>query len=97
MALSKSSHIKHRDKLGKQVKNGVLASAIVVAGEKLLIKIAKQPILIFGLGMACGVGVYKNRQAIIDGANRTLAFGKNKALEQKEKILDLVAEAREGE
>jgi hypothetical protein len=43
--------------LGKQVLAGGLATVTVFAGEKLLFKMAKHPILIFGLGMIAGGAV----------------------------------------
>lgn len=81
--------------LGKQVLTGSLATVAVLAGEKLLLKMAKHPLLIFGLGMVGGGVVYKNRALIIDQANKTLSAGKQVVLEQKEKVLDLIAEATE--
>lgn len=75
--------------------SGVLATTLVVTGEKLLLKLAKHPVLIFGMGMVGGFAVYKNRETIIAGATKTLETGKNFALEQQEKVLDLIAEATE--
>lgn len=81
--------------LGKQVLTGSLATVAVLAGEKLLLKMAKHPLLIFGLGMVGGGLVYKNRAAIIQQADKTVTAGKQVILEQKEKMLDLIAEATE--
>lgn len=81
--------------LGKQVLTGSLATVAVLAGEKLLIKMAKHPLLIFGLGMIGGGAVYKHRTAIIEQADKTLTAGKQVALRQQEKLLDLIAEAQE--
>lgn len=92
MTRSKTPQIKN----GKQVMNGVLASVLVVSGEKLLLKLAKHPLLVFCLGMVGGFVVYKNRESIMTAANKTIDTGKNFVLEQKEKALDLIAEAKEG-
>jgi hypothetical protein len=81
--------------LGKQVMAGGLATVTVFAGEKLLFKMAKHPILIFGLGMIAGGAVYKHRKVIIASANKTIDAGKQLVLEQKERALDLIAEVRE--
>ena len=95
MTRYKSASQKKQEHLGKQVMSGVLATALVVAGEKLISKLAKHPFLIFGVGMVGGVVVYKNREAIITGANKTVEVGRKMALEQKEKVIDLIAEAKE--
>jgi len=97
MTRPKLSHQKKHEHLGKQVVSGVVATVLVVAGEKLIYKLAKHPLLVFGAGMVGGVAVYKNREAIIAGANKTIELGRNMALEQKEKVLDLLAEAKEVE
>lgn len=88
---SKSSH----EAFGKQVLTGSLATLAVITGEKLLLKIAKHPVLIFGLGMLGGAIVCKNRKAILSQGAKVLDAGKAIVLEQKEKFLDLVAEAKE--
>lgn len=79
--------------LGHQVLIGSLATLTVVSGEKLMVRIAKHPFLVFGLGLVGGVYVYKNRKAIIASATKTIDAGKNIILEQKEKVMDLIAEA----
>jgi len=96
MTISKLPFKKKHDNLGKQVMSGVFATVLVVAGEKLITRLAKHPLLVFGAGMVGGVAVYKNREAIIAGANHTIESGRNMVLEQKEKVLDLLAEVKEG-
>lgn len=81
--------------LGKQVFVGSIATLAFVSGEKLMIKLTKQPLLVFGLGLIGGVLVYKNRKAIIANADRVVTAGKNAVLHQKEKVMDLVAEVKE--
>ncbi len=88
---NKSQH----EAFGKQVLTGSLATLAVIAGEKLLIKMAKHPVLIFGLGMLGGATVYKHRKTILSQGEQVLDAGKAVVLEQKEKFLDLVAEAKE--
>lgn len=58
-----------------------------------MVRIAKHPFLVFGLGLVGGVYVYKNRKAIIANATKTIDAGKNIILEQKEKVMNLIAEA----
>lgn len=81
--------------LGKQVFVGSIVTLAFVSGEKLMIKLTKQPLLVFGLGLIGGVLVYKNRKTIIANADRALTAGKNAVLHQKENFLDLVAEVKE--
>lgn len=83
--------------MGKQIMVGSIATIAVLSGEKLMYKIAKHPLLVFGLGLIGGSLVYKNRKAIIASATDTLDSGKNLVLQQKEKVLDLIAEANEGQ
>lgn len=80
---------------GKQVLARSLATIAFVSGEKLFIKFTKYPLLTFGLGIIGGVLVYKNRKAIIANTGRVVTAGKNAMLQQKENVLDLVAEAKE--
>jgi hypothetical protein len=95
--MSESNRINpsHSETLGKQVLTGSLATLAVITGEKLLIKMAKHPVLILGLGMLGGAAVYKHRKTIIDQGERIIDTGKAVMLEQKEKFLDLVAETKE--
>lgn len=81
--------------LGKQVLVGSAATMAFVTGEKLMIKLSKHPLLVFGLGMLGGVLIYKNRKAILANTDKVVAAGKNTVLHQKERILDLVAEVKE--
>jgi len=82
---------------GKQVLTGSFATAAVIAGEKLVVKLAKHPVLVFGLGMISGGVVYRNRKAIIEQAEKTVETGKQVVLEQREKLLDLVAETKQSD
>lgn len=62
----------------------------------MMVKIAKHPALVFGLGVVSGYFICKYRKEIIAGASKTLDAGKDFVLHQKESLEDLVAEAREG-
>ncbi|MGD0960808.1 MAG: hypothetical protein ABSB19_13460 [Methylomonas sp.] len=81
--------------MGQQVMTGTLASVIVVTGEKIMLRVVKNPLLVFGLGVVAGAVVYRNRKEIIAVTSKTVNTGKNIVLEQKEKVLDLIAEAKE--
>lgn len=58
-------------------------------------KVAKHPVLVFGLGMVAGYFVYKYRKEIISSATKTIDAGKDFVLHQKENLEDIVAEAKE--
>lgn len=81
--------------MGKQVMAGTLATATVNTGGKIMSKISKHPVLVFGLGMIAGYVVYKYRKEIIANATKTIDAGKDFILHQKENLEDIVAEAKE--
>ncbi len=81
--------------MGKQVMAGTLATATVNTGGKLMSKISKHPVLVFGLGMVAGYVVYRYRKEIIANATKTIDAGKDFILHQKENLEDIVAEAKE--
>jgi hypothetical protein len=83
--------------LGKQVMAGTIATAKVNTGGKLMAKVSKHPLLVFGLGMVAGFFVYKYRKEIISGATKTIDTGKDFVLQQKENLEDIVAEAKENQ
>lgn len=82
--------------LSNQVLTGVIATVLVVSAEKLIQKIARQPLLVFGFGVVSGLAVYKYRKHILETTSKTLDQSKA-VLEQKEKLLDLIAEVNESE
>ncbi|WP_347989388.1 hypothetical protein [Methylomonas sp. AM2-LC] len=83
--------------LGKQVMAGTIATATVNTGGKLMSKITKHPLLVFGLGVVAGFVVYKYRKEIISSATNTLDAGKDFILHQKENLEDIVAETKESQ
>lgn len=97
----KHAHDKHEmsahggQSMTKQVLAGTMATATVSTGGKIMSKVAKHPVLVFGLGMVAGYFVYKYRKEIISNASKTLDAGKDFVLQQKENLEDLVAEAKE--
>jgi len=82
--------------MGKQVLAGSLATATVNTGSKLMSKVTKHPVLVFGLGMIAGIVVYKYRKEIIASATKSIDASKDFILHQKENLEDIVAEAKEG-
>ncbi len=90
------SHSKHAThSMGKQIIKGSMASASVKSGGKLMSKLAKHPILVFGLGIAAGYVVYKYRKEIVSSVGKATDAGKDFVLQQKENLEDIVAETKE--
>ncbi|MEY4210384.1 MAG: hypothetical protein RLZ92_764 [Pseudomonadota bacterium] len=81
--------------MSKQVIAGTLATATVNTGGKLMNKVSKHPVLVFGLGMVAGFFVYKYRKEIIASATKSIDASKDFILHQKENLEDIVAEAKE--
>lgn len=81
--------------MGKQIIAGSLATVAVITGEKMMDKVTKHPLLVFGFGMVAGYFVCKYRKEIIANATKSIDAGKNFVLHQKENLRDLVAEANE--
>ena len=55
----------------------------------------KRPLVLLGIGAIAGFYAYKYRKEIIATATRYTEIGKDFALQQKENLEDLVAEAQE--
>ncbi len=85
----------HSHAMGKQIMKGSMASASVKSGGKLMSKLAKHPVLVFGLGMAAGYVVYKYRKEIVSSVSKATDAGKDFVLQQKENLEDIVAETKE--
>ena len=89
----KSGHSTHA--MGKQIMKGSMASVTVKSGGKLMSKLVKHPVLIFGLGLAAGYVVYKYRKEIVSGVGKATDASKDFVLQQKENLEDIVAETKE--
>ncbi|MDD4914697.1 MAG: hypothetical protein PHW13_06635 [Methylococcales bacterium] len=81
--------------LRKQVLLGAVTTLIVQSGEQIVARVAKQPLLVFGLGVMTGCLLYKNRKILLTASNKFVDAGKKGVLGQKEKVLDLIAEVHE--
>jgi len=84
------------------VGSGIAASAAAASvtkktGSGIMIKLTKNPFVVFGLGVAAGFLVHKYRKEIIGTASRAGEKGKDFVLQQKENLEDLVAEYKENE
>ena len=91
--LKQVGHNKHA--MGKQIMKGSMASVTVKSGGKLMSKLVKHPVLIFGLGVVAGYVVYKYRKEIVSSVGKATDAGKDFVLQQKENLEDIVAETKE--
>jgi hypothetical protein len=91
--LKQASQNKHA--MGKQIMKGSMASVTVKSGGKLMSKLAKHPVLVFGLGLAAGYVVYKYRKEIVSSVGKATDASKDFVLQQKENLEDIVAETKE--
>ena len=85
----------NKNAMGKQIMKGSMASVTVKSGGKLMSKLAKHPVLVFGLGMVAGYVVYKYRKEIVSNVGKATDAGKDFVLQQKENLEDIVAETKE--
>ncbi len=65
------------------------------AGGGLVRRLSRHPLLMFGLGVAAGILVYKYRKEIVAAAVSVGEKGKDAVLQAKESLEDIVAETRE--
>ena len=85
----------NKNAMGKQIMKGSMASVTVKSGGKLMSKLVKHPVLIFGLGVVAGYVVYKYRKEIVSSVGKATDAGKDFVLQQKENLEDIVAETKE--
>ncbi|MCX7066985.1 MAG: hypothetical protein NTW85_04770 [Methylococcales bacterium] len=78
----------------KSVATAVVATAIVESGLSFGKTIAKQPIVLFGLGIALGYFTHKYRKEIISITSHTAEQGKDFIVQQKNHLSELLAEAQ---
>ncbi len=81
--------------MGKQIMKGSMASASVKSGGKVMSKLARHPVLVFGLGLAAGYVIYKYRKEIVSSVGKATDASKDFVLQQKENLEDIVAETKE--
>ena len=79
----------------KSVATAVVATAIVETGLGLSKSLAKQPIILFGLGLVAGYFTHKYRKEIITLAGHTTEQSKDFILQQKNNVSELLAEIQD--
>lgn len=83
------------DSMPREIFKGSIASAVVYSGSKIMSIAVKNPIVVFGLGLASGFLIHKYRKEIIASTTKVVDAGKDFVLQQKENLEDLVAETKE--
>ncbi len=78
-------------------KGAALSAAGYVAGRGLLRGLLLHPLVMLGVGAAAGYYGYKYRKEIVAAVSKAGDAGKDFILTQKEKLSDLVEEAKEKE
>lgn len=80
----------------KSVATAVVATAIVETGLGISKTLAKQPIILFSLGIALGYFTHKYRKEIIAMTTHTAEQGKDFVLQQKDHISEFLTEIQGG-
>lgn len=81
----------------KGVATAVAAATIIETGKGVMATLARQPLVMFSLGIAAGILTHKYRKEIILITGKTAEQSKDFVLKQKENIKDLLAEIQETE
>lgn len=89
------SHSSKGELVVKGVATAVAAATIIETGKGVMTTLAKQPLVMFGLGIATGFLVHKYRKEIISITSKTAGQSKDFVLRQKENLKDLIAESQE--
>ncbi|MDO9215145.1 MAG: hypothetical protein Q8Q54_07520 [Methylococcales bacterium] len=80
----------------KSVATAVVATTIVETGIGLSKTLAKQPVILFGLGILTGYFTYKYRKEIIAITSHTAEQSKDFIVQQKNHLSDMLAEIQSG-
>ena len=78
----------------KSVATAVVATAIVEAGIGLSKALAKQPVVLFGLGIMTGYFTHKHRKEILAISTHTAKQGKEFIEQQKQHIDNMLDEIK---
>lgn len=81
----------------KGVATAVAASAIIQTGQGVVKSLAKQPLVLFGLGIVAGFFTHKYRKEIIAITSKTAEQSKDFIVRQKEGLKDMLAETQDPE
>ena len=90
-----SNSTPHVDRIAKGVATGVAVTTIVHTGRGIFGAMARNPLVMFGLGAIAGYFAHKYRKEIVSVSRKAIEESRCFALRQKEHVLDLVEESRE--
>lgn len=83
------------DMIAKGVATGVAVSTIVQTSRGIVSALARNPLVMFGVGVAAGYFAHKYRKEIISVTRHTAEQTKDFVLRQKENLQDMLAESQE--
>jgi len=76
----------------KSVATAVVATAIVESGQSIVKTLAKQPVLLFSLGIVLGYFTHKHRKEIISITTHTAEQGKDFIVQQKNHLSEMLSD-----
>ena len=88
------SHMPQASMVATGIASGLAVSAITSTGRNLMSTLGKNPLVMFGVGVATGYFIHKYRKEIISTVNSAAEHSKDFVLRQREHIEDLLAESR---
>lgn len=65
------------DSMSKEIFKGSIASAVVYSGSKIMSIAVKNPVVVFGLGLASGFLIHKYRKEIIASTTKVVDASKD--------------------
>jgi len=90
-----AAHSPKADMIVTGIATGVAASVIIQSGKGVMSALAKQPLVMFSLGIVAGYLTHKYRKEIISVTSKTAEQSKEFVLRQKENLRRLCAETPE--
>lgn len=83
------------DRVAKGVATGVAASIIVQTGRSAIGTLTKNPLFVFGMGLAVGYFASKYRKEILSVSRQTVRQGRDFVLRQRDNLKEIVEECQE--
>lgn len=82
------------DRVAKGVATGVAASIIVQTGRSAIGTLTKNPLFVFGMGLAVGYFASKHRKEILSVSRQAVRQGSDFVLRQRENLKKMVEECQ---
>lgn len=83
------------DMIAKGVATGVAVSTIVQTGRGIVGTLARNPLVMFGLGVAAGYFAHKYRKEIMSVTRNAALQSRDFVIRQKENLQDMLSESRD--